>query len=150
MKVFEVHKQLFDTHQQALGQHPYSFRVEPSRLHSPVLTLLRSTGFNSVVKEFEQEMSRLEKPNTHVMNLSQELGLDVISRAYKDHLYGRLLGEERSMLLAVMRFSQVLGSPAKHADHVKELFLEKFAKALKGLGQTYAMRTVGRTADSIE
>ena len=123
-----------------LGQFPYSFSVQSSRLHGSVLSLLASSGFEYILWEFANALRTLSTPESqHIIELSRFTGMDLISSAYSNHTYGHMLRDQRAMVRAVMRFSQVLEEPAELAKDLKALFLDRFAKALAGLGSQYVM-----------
>ena len=138
LRVFEAHEKLFKAKQHELGRYPYSFSVNRSRVENSILSILKSTGFSNELKKFENTILELPKPETYIFEITQDFGMDVISQAFKDQVYGKMLRSDRSTVLAVMRFSQIIGE-AGTGKALENLFLDKFSMVLKGLGASHQM-----------
>ena len=102
---------------------------------------MESAGFAHVLDYFLLDVWARVKAQSQHLEMFADTGMDLITSAFESHEYGHLLGRERSMVLAVMRFSQVLASP----HGLKGLFLEKFGGAFAGLRSSYAMADRGKS-----
>ena len=129
LRAYETHLLHFEQLLKSQGNYPYSFTFDPLRYEMAFVTLLKKVGFDYVVSENLKKLDQLEKEGTHKIEMTLDITMDEIKSCYEDNVYGKALMDNLEALVAVMRFSQVLGSCAVD----KQTFEAVFQQAINNL-----------------
>ena len=97
--------------------------------------VLHSIGFGSAVDENVDKLRLLALNNSNDLEMTFDIGMEEITSAYENDVYGKELKGQLEPLVSIMRFSQVLGSVAV----TTERFSSTFQKALDLLKEKYGL-----------